>query len=72
MIQRIAILGTGLLGTSAGLALRASGLPGQIIGWNRGKAGAELALALRAIDSLAADLPADKAHFAEKNRAYFN
>jgi prephenate dehydrogenase len=55
MIQRIAILGTGLLGTSAGLALRASGFPGHIIGWNRGKAGAEQALAMRAVDSIAAD-----------------
>jgi prephenate dehydrogenase len=55
MIQRIAILGTGLLGTSAGLALRASGFPGQIIGWNRSKAGAEQALAMRAVDYLAAD-----------------
>jgi prephenate dehydrogenase len=55
MIQRIAILGTGLLGTSAGLALRASGFPGSIVGWNRSKTGAEQALAMRAVDSLAAD-----------------
>jgi prephenate dehydrogenase len=35
MIQRIAILGTGLLGTSVGLGLRAAGFSGEIIGWNR-------------------------------------
>jgi prephenate dehydrogenase len=35
MIERIAILGTGLLGASTGLALRASGFTGEITGWNR-------------------------------------
>ena len=35
MIERIAILGTGLLGTSVGLALRAAGFRGSIAGWNR-------------------------------------
>lgn len=55
MIQRIAILGTGLLGTSVGLALRAAGFTGSISGWNRSAAGAEQALAMRAIDSIAAD-----------------
>jgi prephenate dehydrogenase len=35
MIDRISILGTGLLGTSVGLALRAAGYQGSIIGWNR-------------------------------------
>jgi prephenate dehydrogenase len=64
MIQRIAILGTGLLGTSAGLALRASGFSGSITGWNRGKAGAEQALAMRAVDSLAAD-PIEAARHAD-------
>ncbi|HWE86012.1 MAG TPA: prephenate dehydrogenase/arogenate dehydrogenase family protein [Terracidiphilus sp.] len=55
MIQRIAILGTGLLGTSVGLALRSAGFSGSIAGWNRGAAGAEQALAMRAIDSIATD-----------------
>jgi prephenate dehydrogenase len=55
MIERIAILGTGLLGTSAGLALRASGYKGAITGWNRSLEGAQLALKLGAIDSIAAD-----------------
>jgi prephenate dehydrogenase len=55
MIERIAILGTGLLGTSVGLALRTAGFRGSIIGWNRGAEGAQTALAARAIDSIAAD-----------------
>jgi prephenate dehydrogenase len=55
MIQRIAILGTGLLGASVGLALRAAGFAGSISGWNRGVAGAERALAMGAIDSIVAD-----------------
>lgn len=64
MIQRIAILGTGLLGTSIGLALRASGFSGQIIGWNRSKTGAEQALEMGAIDSVASD-PIDAARGAQ-------
>jgi len=55
MIERIAILGTGLLGTSVGLALRASGFTGSIVGWNRGAEGAHTALAAGAIDSIATD-----------------
>ena len=55
MIERIAILGTGLLGTSAGLALRAAGFEGTITGWNRGTEGAQAALKMGAIDSIAAD-----------------
>jgi len=55
MIERIAILGTGLLGTSVGLALRAAGFRGSIVGWNRGAEGAQAALAMGAVDSIAAD-----------------
>ncbi len=55
MIERIAILGTGLLGASAGLALRAAGFRGSIVGWNRGAEGAQVALDMNAIDSIAAD-----------------
>jgi len=55
MIHRIAILGTGLLGTSVGLALRAAGFTGSISGWNRSAAGAEQARAMGAIDSILAD-----------------
>jgi prephenate dehydrogenase len=55
MIQRIAILGTGLLGTSVGLALRAAGFAGSITGWNRNSANAQHALECGAIDGLATD-----------------
>jgi prephenate dehydrogenase len=55
MIERIAILGTGLLGTSAGLALRAAGFRGSIVGWNRSAEQGQLALTIGAIDSVAAD-----------------
>jgi len=55
MISRISILGTGLLGTSVGLALRAAGFRGAIVGWNRSPAQARLALSMGAIDSVAAD-----------------
>jgi prephenate dehydrogenase len=55
MINRIAILGTGLLGTSAGLALRAAGYKGSIVGWNRSPEQAQLAHSMGAIDSVAAD-----------------
>jgi prephenate dehydrogenase len=55
MIERIAILGTGLLGTSIGLALRAAGFGGSIVGWNRSPEGGREALEMHAVDSLAAD-----------------
>jgi prephenate dehydrogenase len=55
MIERITIFGTGLLGTSVGLALRSAGFRGTIVGWNRGAEGAQLALEAGAIDSIAAD-----------------
>lgn len=34
-IQRITVIGTGLIGASVGLALRASGFKGEIAGWTR-------------------------------------
>ena len=55
MIERIAILGTGLLGTSAGLALRAAGFHGSITGWNRGLEGGQTALSMGAVNTLAVD-----------------
>ena len=55
MIERIAILGTGLLGTSAGLALRAAGFKGAITGWNRSPEQAQTALAMGALDAVATD-----------------
>jgi prephenate dehydrogenase len=55
VIERISILGTGLLGTSVGLALREAGFRGSITGWNRSAEQGQLALKLGAVDSLAAD-----------------
>lgn len=55
MIERIAILGTGLLGTSLGLALRAAGFKGSIAGWNRSADGGREALEMGAVDLIASD-----------------
>src|ERR1700677_1202229 len=55
MIERISILGTGLLGASVGLALKSAGFRGSITGWNRGADQGQLALKLGAVDSLAGD-----------------
>lgn len=55
MIEHIAILGMGLLGTSVGLALRAAGYRGSIVGWNRSAEQAQVALGMGAIDSISAD-----------------
>lgn len=55
MIERVAILGTGLLGTSVGLALKAAGFKGSIGGWNRSAEGAAKALEMGALDAIAAD-----------------
>jgi prephenate dehydrogenase len=54
-IQRITIVGTGLIGGSAGLALHAAGFPGEIVGWDRDPAQLETALDRRAIDTAADD-----------------
>ena len=55
MMERVAILGTGLLGTSVGLALRAAGFQGSITGWNRSRGPAEIAMSMGAIDSIGSD-----------------
>jgi prephenate dehydrogenase len=64
MIDRIAILGTGLLGTSVGLALRAAGYKGSIVGWNRSPEQAQQALSMGAIDLIASD-PIEAARMSE-------
>jgi len=55
LIERIAILGTGLLGTSVGLALKAAGFRGSIAGWNRSPDQAQLAMQMGALDRVADD-----------------
>jgi prephenate dehydrogenase len=55
MIERILILGTGLLGSSTGLALRAAGFGGEIEGWDKNSNESAEALRLGAIDGIAID-----------------
>jgi len=55
MIERIAILGTGLLGTSVGLALRAAGYKGRIAGWNRNPEQTKLVRSMGAVDLVVLD-----------------
>lgn len=55
-IERIAILGTGLIGSSVGMALRRQGFNGTIFGWDRDPAQAAAALSLGAI-TVAAEEP---------------
>jgi len=54
-IQSITILGTGLIGSSVGLALRANGFAGSIVGWDRSPDEAATARDKGAIDSVASD-----------------
>lgn len=53
MIQRILIIGTGLIGASTGLALREAGFAGAIVGFDASTAELEAALGLAAIDGFA-------------------
>jgi prephenate dehydrogenase len=55
MLERILIIGTGLLGASTGLALRASGFHGHITGWDRNPAALETALQRGAVTTAADD-----------------
>jgi prephenate dehydrogenase len=55
MIQRILIVGTGLLGASTGLALRAHGFAGEIIGCDHDAAMLQTALRRGALTSAAQD-----------------
>jgi len=53
-MERIAIIGTGLIGASVGLALRAAGYEGRIVGWDASPAELSAALLLGAVDEVAA------------------
>lgn len=57
-IGTIAILGAGLIGGSLGLALKAAGFPGRIIGFNRRESEATLARARGAVDESAPSMQA--------------
>jgi prephenate dehydrogenase len=54
-IHRITIIGTGLIGASVGMALRAAQFPGEVIGWDRHPTQAQLALQRGALDTIADD-----------------
>ncbi len=53
MIERILIVGTGLIGASTGLALKASGFEGHIAGWDQNRPERLAALDLGAVDEVA-------------------
>lgn len=55
MIERVAILGTGLIGASVGLALRANGFSGVIAGWDPDREQLDTALSQGAITVAAED-----------------
>jgi prephenate dehydrogenase len=59
VIRRIAILGTGLIGSSLGMALRRAGFDGALLGWDRDTATLKQARALGAVDPGPADPDAD-------------
>lgn len=54
-IQSVAILGTGLIGASVGLALRAQGFTGSILGWDRSPEESRIARERGAVDTVAHD-----------------
>jgi prephenate dehydrogenase len=54
MIERVLIVGTGLIGASVGLALKANGFAGEVVGWDSNAAELEAALQRGAIDRVLA------------------
>ena len=54
-IDRITIVGTGLIGASTGMALHSAGFPGEIVGWDRHPLQTQIALERGAIDVAAVD-----------------
>jgi prephenate dehydrogenase len=55
MMERVFIIGTGLIGASTGLALRAAGFAGRIDGWDTSQLEMAAAVQMAAIDGRAAD-----------------
>ncbi len=54
-IERVLIIGTGLIGASIGLALRGAGFVGRIDGWDMSSLERAAALQMGAVDGVAAD-----------------
>ena len=59
MMERVLIVGTGLIGASVGLALRRAGFAGEIVGVDRSAVEAETALRMGAVDRVAVDADAE-------------
>src|SRR5580698_11606183 len=55
MMDRVFIVGTGLIGASTGLALRAAGFAGRIDGWDTSQLEMASAVQMAAIDGRAAN-----------------
>ena len=55
VIERVLIVGTGLIGASTGLAMRAAGFTGRIDGWDTSFLERAAALQMGAVDGVAAD-----------------
>jgi prephenate dehydrogenase len=55
MIERLLIVGTGLMGASVGLALKANGFAGEVVGWDASAAELKTAVQRGAIDRALAD-----------------
>lgn len=53
MMERVLIIGTGLIGASTGLALRAAGFSGRIDGWDQSLLELRAALEMGAVDGVA-------------------
>jgi prephenate dehydrogenase len=53
MMERVLIIGTGLIGASTGLALRAAGFAGRIDGWDMSSLEMAAAVQMRAVDGRA-------------------
>src|SRR5258708_40325930 len=54
-MERVFIIGTGLIGASTGLALRAAGFAGRIDGWDASSLGMAAAVQMGAIDGRASN-----------------
>jgi len=57
-INKLAVVGVGLIGGSLSLALKATGSVGQIVGIGRGRSNLDKAMELRVVDSVTQDLAA--------------
>lgn len=57
-IDRLAVVGVGLIGGSLSLALKANGVVGHVVGIGRGQANLDTAMELKVVDSVTQDLAA--------------